>query len=122
MKYMRQIARIAGFAFVGELLNTLIPLPVPASVYGMLLLLFCLCTGIVKLEQIEETADFLVEIMPLVFVMPGVAVIESLGLLADSLVGIIVISILSTLLVYAVTGLTAQALVRLRRRREEQHG
>ncbi len=121
MKYMYQVARIAGFAFIGELLNTLLPLPVPASVYGMLLLLLCLCTGIVKLEQVEDVADFLVDIMPLVFVMPGVALMESFGLLADSLAGIVVISILSTLLAYAVTGLTAQALVRFRRRKGEEH-
>ena len=52
MKYVKEIMWIIAFTFLGELLNTLLPLPVPAGVYGMILLLIALVTGIVKLPGV----------------------------------------------------------------------
>lgn len=120
MKYAYQVMIIGGISFVGELLNRLLPLPVPASVYGMVILLVCLCTKVIRLTQIQETADFMLAAMPLVFVGPGVALMESFGLMKDSLVGIIVISVVSMLLVMVLTGLIAQFFVIKKRRQEEE--
>ena len=111
---------IGGISLAGELLNYLLPLPVPASVYGMLLLLICLCTKVIKLDQIQETADFMLAAMPLVFVGPGVALMESFGLMKDSLLGIVIISIVSMVFVMILTGLIAQFLVIKKRRLEEE--
>ena len=111
---------IGGISFAGEILNKLLPLPVPASVYGMVLLLICLCTKVIKLDQIQETADFMLAAMPLVFVGPGVALMESFGLMKDSLLGILLISVLSTMLVMVLTGMIAQVLVRRKRDREDE--
>ena len=108
MKYAYQVMIIGGISFAGEILNKLLPLPVPASVYGMVLLLVCLCTKVIKLDQIQETADFMLAAMPLVFVGPGVALMESL------------ISVLSTMLVMVLTGMLAQILVRRKRDREDE--
>ena len=112
---------IGGISFVGEVLNRLLPLPVPASVYGMLLLLLCLCMKWIRLEQIQETADFLLVAMPLVFVGPGVALMESFGLMKDSLLGIIVISLVSTVAVMVLCGWVVQIMVRHKRDREEEY-
>ena len=120
MKYAYQVMIIGGISFAGELLNRLLPLPVPASVYGMVILLVCLCTKAIRLTQIQETADFMLAAMPLVFVGPGVALMESFGLMKDSLVGIIVISVVSMLLVMVLTGLIAQFFVIKKRRQEEE--
>ena len=121
MKYAYQVMIIGGISLAGELLNYL--LPVPASVYGMLLLLICLCTKVIKLDQIQETADFMLVAMPLVFVGPGVALMESFGLMKDSLLGILIISVLSTMVVMVLTGLIAQILVRRKRDKEDEfHG
>lgn len=106
---------------MGEILNRLLPVPVPASVYGMLLLLICLCAGIIKLEQIQESADFLLAIMPLVFVAPGVALMESFGLMKDSIVGIFVVSIVSTIAVMVICGWIVQLMVRRKGEGEESH-
>lgn len=119
MKYAYQIMIIGGISFAGEVLNKCVPLPVPASVYGMLLLLLCLCMKWIRIEQIQETADFLLAAMPLVFVGPGVALMESFGLMKGSLGVILFISIVSTALVMTVTGLTAQMMVRRKRNKEE---
>ena len=120
MKYAYQIMIIGGISFAGELLNRLLPLPVPASVYGMLLLLLCLCMKWIRLEQIQETADFLLVAMPLVFVGPGVALMESFGLMKDSILGIFVISLVSTVVVMVLCGWIAQIMVRGRRERIEK--
>ena len=110
MKYAYQVMIIGGISLAGELLNYLLPLPVPASVYGMLLLLICLCTKVIKLDQIQETADFMLVAMPLVF-------------MKDSLLGILIISVLSTMVVMVLTGLIAQILVRRKRDKEDEfHG
>lgn len=121
MKYAYQVMVIGGISFVGEILNRLLPVPVPASVYGMLLLLICLCAGIIKLEQIQESADFLLAIMPLVFVAPGVALMESFGLMKDSIVGIFVVSIVSTIAVMVICGWIVQLMVRRKGEGEESH-
>ena len=103
MKYAYQVMIIGGISFAGELLNTLLPLPVPASVYGIVILLICLCTKVIRLNQIQETADFMLAAMPLVFVGPGVALMESFGLMKDSLLGIVIISIVSMVFVMILT-------------------
>lgn len=124
MKYAYQVMIIGGISFAGELLNRFLPLPVPASVYGMLLLLLCLCMRWIRLEQIQETADFLLAAMPLVFVGPGVALMESFGVMKDSILGIVVISLVSTVVVMVICGWIAQVMVRRGRdkREEENYG
>ena len=73
-KYLRQILIIGGITFAGEMLHFLLPMPVPASVYGMALLFFCLCLHVVKEEQIAETAEWLLAVMPVMFIGPGVGI------------------------------------------------
>lgn len=120
MKYLFQMMVIGGITFTGELLNSLLPLPVPASVYGMLLLFAGLCTGIIKLEQIEETADFLLVIMPVLFISPSVSMLESLLDLEDQLVPILIISGVPTIAVMLVTGAVSQAVIRRKRKKENR--
>lgn len=112
MKYVKQFALITLMTFLGECLNRLLPLPVPASIYGMLLLFACLQTGLINLSQIEETADFFLAVMPLCFISPTVSLMVSIGLIKGSLLGILGICILSTAAVMVVTGLVSQAVIR----------
>lgn len=116
MKYLLQFLLIGAFYYLGELLHELIPLPIPAAVYGLVLLFAVLCTGLLKLEHIEKAADFLLAIMPLMFIPPAVGIVNLLDILADSWWKIVIICIATTLTTIAITGHTAQALVRLRQR------
>ncbi len=109
MKYIIQMGIITGISFIAEVLYAVLPLPVPASVYGLLLLLLFLFTGIVKEEQIRETADFLISIMPLFFVPPSVALLTSMDLLKGNIIKLFVMCLVSTIVVMAVTGGVAQA-------------
>jgi len=112
MKYIKQFALISLITFLGEILNLLLPLPVPASIYGMVLLFMCLMTGLIKLPQIEETADLLLNVMPIFFISPTVSIMSSVGMMKDDLLGVLLTCIVSTLVVMAVTGWVAQAVMK----------
>lgn len=112
MKYIIQIGIISGISFLAEILHVLLPLPVPASVYGLLMLLILLLTGIVKEERIKETADFLLSIMPLFFVPASVALITAVESIKGNVLKLFVMCLVSTIVVMAVTGSVSQFIVR----------
>ena len=118
MKHLGQIAIIAGVSLVGELLGYLIPLPVPGSIYGLLLMLFLLCTKMIKLRQVKAVSDWLISLMPVMFVGPTVGLMTSYESYKSFLIPVIVICIVSTVITMGVTGLTAQYLMFRRNRKE----
>lgn len=122
VKYLKQLTIIMAVSFVGEFLNQVLPLPVPGSVYGLILMFVCLLTKAIKLEQVEDAGDFLIRLMPVLFVGPSVSLITVMGGLADKLVPILAVCIVSTMAVMAVTGLTAQAVLRLTARKKTSGG
>ncbi|MBR1989897.1 MAG: CidA/LrgA family protein [Firmicutes bacterium] len=111
MKYIPQFAIILLATFAGQLLNTLIPLPVPAAIWGMVLLFAALASGILKLEQVEATADFLSGLMMLIFVPFGVNLMTSYNQLAGSILKIVLVIVLSTFVCFFVTGKTADFII-----------
>ena len=120
MKYVFQLTRILAFCFAGEVLHTLLPLPVPAGIYGLVLLVAALLTGLVRLDQIRETAVFLTGIFPLLFVPAAVGVMELRAELAAMLVPVVLAAVPVTVLVMAASGLTTQTLARALSRRGGQ--
>ena len=104
MKYLRQFMIILLVSFWGELLKYVIPLPVPASIYGLVILFILLETGILKLDAVKETSVFLIEIMPLMFIPAGVGLMESWGDLNSMRLEVVVIILVSTVLVMGVSG------------------
>lgn len=117
MKYLSQICVILGFTLIGEALQRLLPLPIPASVYGLVLLFAALCTGIVKVPQVKETGTFLTSILPVLFVAPTVGIVEHWDLIRPNLLPIALLLIGSTVLTFAFSGLVTKALGR----KEERH-
>ena len=115
MKFLNEIAIIFGISMVGEILNVWIPLPVPASIYGIVLLFAGLMTGIVPLEAVKDVGIFLIEIMPVMFVPAAVGLIESWDLLSEKLIAYVVVTFLTTFVVMAVTGLVTQKVIRGRK-------
>ena len=112
MRYLFQFGRILAFCFAGEVLHAVLPLPVPASVYGLLLLLLALCFGIVRLEQVRETGLFLTGIFPLLFVPAATGVMELWAELGAMLLPAVISIVPVTVLVFAAAGRTTQALIR----------
>ena len=111
MLYLRQFCIILFVSFLGELLHVMIPLPIPASVYGLVLMLLALCTGIIKLNQVKETAGFLIEIMPVMFIPAAVGLLDSWSFLRPVWLPVIVITLVSTVIVMAVTGKVTQKMI-----------
>ncbi len=108
MKYIIQFEIILAISLVGELLNRVIPLPIPASIYGMIILFAALCTGIIKLSAVREAGKFLILLMPLMFIPPAVGLIENWAVMKEFLLAIVIISLVSTVAVMAATGHVTQ--------------
>lgn len=119
MQYIYQLLVILGASFLGEVVAELLPFPVPASVYGLLLLFAALMTGLVKLENVEKTGSFLIGTMSIYFISPGVSLITILAKYVDSLLGVVVICLVSTVVVMAVTGKVAGLLMKTSQEDEE---
>ena len=120
MKYVKEVAWIMAFTFIGEALNKLLPLPIPAGVYGLVLLLAGLITGIVKLEDVETTGGFLLDTMTLMFIPAAVGIMSVTDILLPVLVPYLVIIISSTVIVMTVTGIAASLILRRSEKKEYQ--
>lgn len=112
MKYVKQCLIILVISLIGEMLKYLIPLPIPASIYGMILLFAGLMTGIIKLEAVRETGTFLIEIMPLMFIPAGVGLVTSWGTLREIIVPVSIITVVTIVTVMAATGIVSQIIIR----------
>ena len=112
MKYIKQLLIILVFTALGELLAYLIPLPIPPAIYGLVLLLAALCSGLLKPAHIDHTARFLTGLLPLLFVAPTVQILSYWGVIAPALVPICVIVAVSTVLVFWVAGLVTSLCMR----------
>lgn len=108
MKYIRQFGIIVVISLIGEVLNYVIPLPVPSSIYGLIIMFLCLHFKIVKIEDVKETSIFLIEIMPLMFIPAAVGIIDSWGVISPNIIKYGIITIISTVLVMAVSGRVTQ--------------
>ena len=110
MKYLSQFLRITAFTLAGELFQRVIPLPVPASVYGLTLLFAALCLGVVKLEQVKDAGGFLVSILPILFVSPAVGSLENWGLIQGVVIPLLLLIALSTIVTFGIAGRVTQVL------------
>ena len=120
MKYLRQLLIILIFSFIGEILHSLIPIQVPASIYGLVLLFIALLTGIIQLPQVKEAAKYLIEIMPLMFIPAGVGLLESWGDLKSILIPVLILLVASTILVMGVSGKVTQGIIQRSKRKESK--
>lgn len=116
MKLLRQFLVIMAVSFVGEILHAVLPLPIPASIYGLVLMLALLMTGALKLDTVEDAGKFMIEIMPVMFIPAGVSLMESWGELKAVLVPVLVITLVSTIVVMIVSGRVTQAVIRLEKK------
>ena len=121
MKYVRQFWIILLISAMGETLHVLIPLPVPASVYGLVIMLIALGTHIIKLEQVKEAAEFLIEIMPVMFIPAGVGLMSSWGTLKPVLVPVSVITVVVIITVMLASGWVSQLIIRRDRKKETEN-
>ena len=111
MKYIKQSAVILGITWVGEWMSETLPLPVPAGVYGLFLMLILFCIGVLRVEQVEEAGNYLLDIMPVLFVTAAVGLMESYEQIQMVLAPMMVICVVSTIVVMVVTGKVADGIM-----------
>ena len=120
MRYVKQIGIILGITLAGEILNHVVPLPVPAGVYGLFIMLAALMCGSVKLESVEGSGNFLMDTMTMMFIPATVGIIECIDQVKAVLIPFLIIIGVSTLLVMGVTGRMAQWVMRKQEEKEEK--
>lgn len=119
MRLMKQFGIILTITFLGEVLKGIIPLPIPASIYGLIIMLIALKTKIVPLASVHEAGKFLIEIMPMMFIPAAVGLLEAWGILKAICIPVIIITVISTIVVMAVTGRVTQFAIRMEKGKNE---
>lgn len=120
MKYVKEVLIIFGMSFLGEVFHALIPLPIPAGIYGMVLLFIFLAAGIVGMEDVQSFGGFLLDILPLLFIPAGVELIGAWDELLPMLVPALVITAVTTVLVMGISGRVTQWLLKRQERGDDR--
>ena len=121
MKILTQLAIILSVSLTGEVLSAVLPLPIPASIYGIVILFALLESRVLHVDDIRETSSFLIAIMSMLFIPAGVGLMTSFSLLSENLIAYIVITAVSTVVVMAVSGRAAQAVIRREGKEDAPH-
>lgn len=123
MNILKQLCTIFILCLFGELISSLLPFAFPASVISLILVFLLLFLKVIKPEQIADVSDYLLSTMAIFFVPAGVAIIEKFHLIKSSLLPLILITIVTTILTFAVTGYTVKFLIqRMTKMEEKKHG
>lgn len=117
MKFMKQFAIIITITFMGEILRYIIPLPIPASIYGLVIMIIALRTRIMTLEKVKDAAKALIEIMPMMFIPAAVGLLNAWKALQSIWIPVMVITVISTIVVAVVSGRMTQMVIRLEKRK-----
>lgn len=112
MKYIKQLGIIIAISFLGELLHYFISLPVPASIYGFIIMLTLLGTKKLKLESVKETSLFLIEIMPMMFIPAAVGLMNSWEMFQARILPYIIVTVVSLICVMIATGRATQFMIK----------
>ena len=108
MKYLSQFLIILGFTLVGEALQRIVPLPIPASVNGLTLLFTAQCRKWIRLEQVKDAGSFLTAFLPILFISPAVGIMEDWMLIRSELLSIALLLLGTTALTFVVSGRMTQ--------------
>lgn len=122
LKYVKQFGIIIFLSFIGEIFHEVLPLPVPASIYGIVLLFVCLELKVIKVSSIKEASVFLIEIMPLMFIPAAVKLINVWDIIKDAWIPYLVVTVLTTWVVMGVSGIVTQRVIRKKNETEEKEG
>ena len=120
MKYVKQFGIIIVVSFLGEILHSLIPVPVPASIYGLVLMFGGLITGVIPYDSVKEVGTFLVDIMAIMFLPAAVGLMDAFDILRPVLVPFAVITVVSTVVVMVASGKVTEIVMHHSKKTEDE--
>lgn len=112
LKLFRESLIILGIYLVGELLSTSLHLPIPGNILGLVILFILLCTKIVKVDNISNVTNFLLDHLAFFFIPAGVGLMTSLGIIKSTWWQLLIVCVLTTTIIIGVTGIIVQAISR----------
>lgn len=110
LKLFREVLIIFGIYLLGELLSSLLHLPIPGNILGMVILFILLCTKVVKVDNISNVTNFLLDHLAFFFIPAGVGLMASIGIIKSTWWQLLVVCISTTIIVIGVTGIVVQTL------------
>ena len=108
MKIFREFILILILYFIGDFISKTLNIPIPGNILAMILLFLCLCTGLIKLEKVQDISNFFLDHLAFFFIPAGVGLINSFDSIKSSAIQIIIICIITTIIVMSVTGIIVQ--------------
>ena len=121
MKYLRQFLIIIMISLIGEVMHYFIPLPVPASIYGMAILFVGLVTKIIPLDYVKDAGKLMIEIMPVMFIPAGVGLMASFGVLKPMIIPFCVVLIVTVVTVIIITGHVSQFIIKSGKKKNKEN-
>lgn len=118
MKIIKQTGVIFTICWLSIIIQQILPFPFPSSVIGLLLLLLCLLTGLLKVSHIQEKSDFLLSNMAFFFIPAGVGMMNYFDILKENWFSLVVICVLSTLITFAATAFSIRLTIKFINRRK----
>lgn len=108
MSSLIQVGVLMLTMLVGTVLKELIPVPVPATIYGMILLFILLKAKVIKVHDIEPISSRLLAVLAFLFVPAGVGMINEFNSLKGHIVVVFLAIFLSNFITLFVTGHVVQ--------------
>ena len=120
MKLLTQIGIIFGICWVSTCLERVLPITIPASIIGMVVLLILLLARVIRPEHIREKSDYLLGNLPFFFIPASVSIINYVDVLRENLLALVAVCAVSLIATFAATvgavRLTCRLLERGKRR------
>ena len=117
---LREFIIIFIINYIGTIISKTLALPIPGTIIGLLLLFVLLYYKIIKLNMIENVANFLLANMTMFFMPPTVKIMDSYQLLQGNFIKFVVLIIVSTVITMGVTGKVVQFMIEHLERKEKK--
>lgn len=111
---------ILGVWLAGEVISRVLHLPIPGNVIGMFIMLILLGTGVVKVEKVIQVSNFFLDNIALFFIPSVAAIIIYYEQIKGQVFQVLLSLILSTVIVFLVTGYTVEGLLRLKKKHDKK--
>lgn len=119
-KLLQGIAILLFLQWISTVIISLLGIPFPPPLLGMLILTALLCTGIIKESYIEDICGALIDKMALLFLPAGVSMILYLDVIKAELLPISLTVLISSLVILSSTALVLEILLRKKEKGGQQ--